>query len=411
MNFEFILHYVFLAVFILGLTIFLLKRKKNTSVEKVLGYFFYIILYRTKRGLQFIDNLAKKHYKFFNVMAKIGVVISFGGMIFVSFFLIYNFIMLFIQPPAQPAFALVLPFPGKGIVFVPPIFWVISIMVLAIFHEGMHGIIARKNKIKLHSAGFAVASFIVPLLPAAFVEPDDKDLERKKKSKQIEMFSAGPFANIVLFVVFLGLFLLFDSILLGNSNAYYDPLQNQILSVEGVKFVDYYMKNESPVFANDVPLNLSFVEINGKPIFEDGKDNLIEFLDDAKPGDLMSLTAVNGSEYIFPLAAQPGTNGERPLLGAQLTYSFAPFSYTGKFASIKLFSVKFLLGLFAWLYILNLGVGLFNLLPMGPLDGGRMIKAMYETMFKKGNAVRLWKITSYVFLFMLLVVFIYPFFL
>ena len=35
-----------------------------------------------------------------------------------------------------------------------------------------------------------------------------------------------------------------------------------------------------------------------------------------------------------------------------------------------------------WLYVINLGVGLFNLLPIGPLDGGRMFFVAALGMFK-----------------------------
>jgi hypothetical protein len=413
MNWEILIHYSFLGILVVILAIFIHKNKKKTSVEKVFWYLFYMVMYRTKKGLKLMDNLAKQHKKFFNVMAKIGVVVGFLGMAFVSFILIQSFVKLFIAPPAQPSFALVMPFPAKGIVFVPPIFWIISIVILALFHEGSHGIIARKNKIKLDSTGFAVACFGVPLLPAAFVEPDEKSLNRKKKGKQIEMFAAGPFANVVLFLLFLGLFIGAHNVFLGDSNAYYNPLENQILEQEGVQFIDYYMKDNSPVFINDVPLNTTFTHINGKPILDEERDNFAAFLSNAKPGDIISLRAKNGTEYAFPLAVHPESTEEnpRPLLGAQITYSTKPFSYEGSFAFVKLFLLKMLLGLLAWLYILNLGVGLFNLLPMGPLDGGRMLKALFEKIFKrKKDAVFYWKLVSYIFLLILLIVILYPFF-
>ncbi len=413
MNWEILVHYSFLGIVVLILAIFILENKKKTSVEKIFWYFFYMVMYRTKKGLKLMDRLAKRHKKFFDVVAKIGVVVGFLGMTFVSVFLIHAFISLFVAPPTQPSFALVMPFPAKGIVFVPPIFWIISIAILALFHEGFHGIIARKNKIKLDSTGFAVACFGVPLLPAAFVEPDEKSLGRKKKSKQIEMFAAGPFANVVLFLLFLGLFLGAQSFFLGDSDAYYNPLENQIVKHDGIKFIDYYMKNSSPVFINDVPLNTTFTHINGKPILTDNKDNFVSFLASAKPGDVISLRAKNGSEYAFPLAVHPESDEEdpKPLLGAQIMYSTEPFTYQGRFSAVKLFGLKMLLGLLAWLYILNLGVGLFNLLPMGPLDGGRMVKALFEKVFKKKkDAIFYWKLVSYIFLFILLTVIVYPFF-
>ena len=35
-----------------------------------------------------------------------------------------------------------------------------------------------------------------------------------------------------------------------------------------------------------------------------------------------------------------------------------------------------LMELFQWIFTLNLGIGLFNLLPMKPLDGGKMLEVL-----------------------------------
>ena len=52
-------------------------------------------------------------------------------------------------------------------------------------------------------------------------------------------------------------------------------------------------------------------------------------------------------------------------------------------------SITWAAGLFVFLYILNFGIGLFNLVPIGPLDGGRMLQLPLHKYFgeKKGNRV------------------------
>ena len=42
-----------------------------------------------------------------------------------------------------------------------------------------------------------------------------------------------------------------------------------------------------------------------------------------------------------------------------------------------------------WLVLFNLGVGLFNLLPLGPLDGGRMFLTAATTIFKNEKKAKL----------------------
>ena len=82
--------------------------------------------------------------------------------------------MLFTKPAASSGVGLVLPFKAKGVFYVPFFYWIISIFVIAVVHEFSHGLIARANNIKVKSSGFAFLALLVPIIPAAFVEPDEK---------------------------------------------------------------------------------------------------------------------------------------------------------------------------------------------------------------------------------------------
>ena len=95
--------------------------------------------------------------------------------------------------------------------FLPPFYftyWIIAIAVIAICHEFSHGIFARRYGVKIKSTGFG---FLGPLL-AAFVEPDEKQMQKKPKFQQITILSAGTFANIILTIIFFLLLLGFFSI-------------------------------------------------------------------------------------------------------------------------------------------------------------------------------------------------------
>jgi len=50
--------------------------------------------------------------------------------------------------------------------------------------------------------------------------------------------------------------------------------------------------------------------------------------------------------------------------------------------------------LFFWLFVLNLGVGLFNLVPLGPIDGGRMLLAVLQKFTHEKRASAIWKSVS-----------------
>jgi len=69
--------------------------------------------------------------------------------------------------------------------------------------------------------------------------------------------------------------------------------------------------------------------------------------------------------------------------------------------------ILWLAGLLNWLIILNLGIGLFNLIPIGPIDGGRMMHLVLLKVFKNGEkANRVWHSISLVFLLIVLVIII-----
>ena len=142
-------------------------------------------------------------------------------MIFIFYYLIVATYKLIFVPNAIPALAPVLP----GIKVLPglPILgfwhWIITILIVAGIHEFSHGIYARYHKIKIKSSGFA---FLGPIL-AAFVEPDEKQLKKKSKKAQLEVFSAGPFSNIITgFLLLLFIPLIFTPI--GNAIAQPDGL-------------------------------------------------------------------------------------------------------------------------------------------------------------------------------------------
>ncbi len=77
------------------------------------------------------------------------------------------------------------------------------VVVLAV-HEGMHGILARKNGLPLKSAGLAFFGF-VPI--GAFVDIDEKKLFKGKKEVQNSVLVGGVAANFAACLIFLMLLL------------------------------------------------------------------------------------------------------------------------------------------------------------------------------------------------------------
>src|SRR3989344_5654882 len=173
---------------------------------EVQGKIFF--LYRTKFGLKLMDRISKFSPKLMKVVGIVGIIIGFIGMILMFFLLVQMTLKLIMQPTSAPGLVPVLP--GIKVSPLLPVLsfmhWIIIIFIIALVHEFSHGIFARLNNIKIKSSGFA---FLGPI-PAAFVEPDEKQMAKKSRKAQLSILAAGPFSNVVLaFVVLLLMLLIF----------------------------------------------------------------------------------------------------------------------------------------------------------------------------------------------------------
>lgn len=213
---------------------------------KISGYFFwkipllYSILYRTQVGVESLDSFAKKHPKAIERLGKISLYICYLGFIALLFGLIYT-VSLFFAPvaPAKEAVGVILPqavesasvyfqvlepvAQSKWVLLVPTLSWVISLMIIVLVHEGGHALIASSKGLKPKSTGVGFLGLIIPFLPIAFVEPDEKAFKELNVKDRAVIASAGPAMNI-----FMSIGILVLSILIGVLFNMH-PLNNDIL--------------------------------------------------------------------------------------------------------------------------------------------------------------------------------------
>ena len=173
--------YVMLILFALVMSVILYFKRKNLEVQKILFPFLYLIMYKTKWGLTKMDSIAKRLEKHKNKLSYTSIIVGFTGMaIMTALFLMSVYKYFFVERAAVVAPLL----PGSTIPGMPTlsfVHWIIAIFVLATVHEFSHGIFARMHKIKVKSSGFAFMGIILPIIPAAFVEPDEEQMQKKSK--------------------------------------------------------------------------------------------------------------------------------------------------------------------------------------------------------------------------------------
>jgi len=135
---------------------------KNTQVQTALSK----MLTRTKRGIR--------------VFADVSVVAGFLMMGFAFWFLLNNLSNFFVEPTEFAELTVLIP--GVTLTSVSAItYFLLSIPIVLVIHEGAHGIVATLEKIKIKTGGFAV--FIA--LFAGFVEPDEKEFDMQKKYQSL----------------------------------------------------------------------------------------------------------------------------------------------------------------------------------------------------------------------------------
>ncbi|MBI1969067.1 site-2 protease family protein [Candidatus Woesearchaeota archaeon] len=382
---------------VLILCVFLAIHRKEVKLQKIAFPLLYLILYRSQLGVAAMGKMARRFSKPLKYLGYAGVIIGFIGMVVISISLVQSIITLLTTPTAQAGVALVLPIKAKGIFYTPPLYWLLSIFFIAVIHEFSHGVIARRYHLKVESSGFAFFSILIPLIPVAFVEPNEKSMAKKSARIQLSVFAAGPFSNILAAGVILLL-----SIFLIN------PVLGKVVQEDGVQITGFVNESSMAFPAEKAGIGKGEVirQIDNIPIAS--VENFTALLETKKPGEQISIFT-NRTSYHVVLAANP-EHADKAYLGVYVTQHtkmkekfIAQYGrWTGEF-------IVWVGGLFFWLFLLNLGIGLFNLVPLGPIDGGRMLKTALEHFFPQQKAIKYWKFISMVFLGLIVVNILFAF--
>ncbi len=373
---------LFAVIFYIGILIFFFARRSRFQVQ---GKIFAI--YRTQLGIKLMDKLAGISKSFWHFLGLISILTGFGGMLFIFYWLIKGTIELIFVPEAMPAVAPVLP----GIKVLPglPVLsfwhWIISIFIVAVVHEFCHGIFSRVYDTKIKSSGFA---FLGPIL-AAFVEPDEKQLAKRSVRAQLAVFSAGPFSNIVMGIVFIGIL-----------NFVSAPIYEKVYQGDGIivnKVADNY-----PAAKAGISSPFIITAVNDEETSELKK--FVDVVNKLKPGDNVTLET-NKGEFSLTTVENP-KNQSKAFLGiADMDVKTKVREHIlKKYGAFLPKAFEWLHLLVFWMVVVNLGVGLFNLLPLGPVDGGRMFLTFSLAIFKNSTkAKKFWAAATY---FCLLLIFI-----
>ncbi|MEM4500087.1 MAG: site-2 protease family protein [Candidatus Woesearchaeota archaeon] len=354
--FDYLLLFVVLFVFFL----FVVKERKRLHFESLVKIFnfpiIYIALYRTKFGIELMKKIANKFRAFWKVLGFISIILGYVGLFFILIMLVFMSINAITTK--VPSVQLVLPVKAKGVFYVPPIVWLLSIFIIVIIHEGAHGIFSLKNGLNVKNSGLAFIGIIIPLIPAAFVEPDEKKLKNESFRKQAEVFSSGPVANIVFgFLIFLILVFL-------PIQGFYERYFDTRIRIEEIE--------NTSIIKNLVP-EKSFILYVGKEELPYVYSNLSAFKNDlsnVKPGDEIMIYYSEDLKDVKSIRINAGQFNESFRLGVLVSTEILPKERYAN--SLWILFLVWIVEFLVFLANLNIGIGFANLLPVSIADGGRL---------------------------------------
>tara|TARA_Y100000294_G_scaffold176847_1_gene200461 strand:- start:1050 stop:2126 length:1077 start_codon:yes stop_codon:yes gene_type:complete len=345
-----------------------------------------------------MNKIANKYRAFVRFMGFCFIGIGFYYMVFAMIIIIRVMVSFFISP-AEVDTGMVLLLPGMslpGFGFLSFWHWIIAIFLLAIIHEGAHGIMARAYNVKIKASGFAFFSLFVPLLPAAFVEIDENQLKKMPDYVNYSISAAGPLMNILVAVVLLLALPWVNPLNLNGNNL--APYEDYFSDANG--FSVNVMDN-LPAYNASLRNGAIINSVNSEKV-----DNYLDFakrIQGLKPDDEIVLGVDNGTQQISHtiVAMEHPEIPDKGYIGIVGLRDERVIKSEHKVSGNIFYWFK---GFFIWFYLFNFAVGIANLLPLGILDGGRMLKTLFNSVFKnKKRAQELWIWISFLFLALLLV--------
>jgi len=335
---------------------------KNKQVQSVLTK----ILGRTRRGIR--------------VFADASVIAGFIMMGFAFWFLLDNVSKFFVAPSDFSELTVLIP--GVTLTSSSSItYFLLSIPIVLVVHEGAHGIVAALEKIKIKTGGFAI--FIAMF--AGFVEPDEEEFNKAKKISKLRVIGAGATANVI-FALVLGAILLTNPIF---ALIMPEPLLSSFYELpQGVlilSIIEDSGAEKSGLLANDI-----ITSINGNPILSP-----IDF-PNLSPGDTAQVSVLrDGQRMDFSVEIIPSPEDpERGLIGIMRDNSLA-YKPVMNFIEWSDPNISMFL---LWLWMISFFIGIINMLPLPILDGGKFLHTIIDkrTSEKSVNTV-MWGIYGFTF--------------
>ena len=411
---------------------------RNKLWEEHIVFYGPIMAIKTKR-VGFFDKFAA-YRTFFRLYGTAGVIAVIIVSVFITVMLFISVrYTLLVQPEPtgiyKPQNILLLPGINE---YVPSTLavWLAFIITIAI-HEFGHAILCRVENIKVKTMGALIA--IIPI--GFFVEPDEEELDKTKGMAKVRMFGAGitnnlvvGFSCFVLLILCMGLVIPVSQPIIHGVYKDYPAANAGIPPGSVIKGISSYAPNQTMQITTTPPpwdfknTPITDDELKIRNLTVSTRQDISALLNTTKPGDTITLfieTEGTIKHYNLTLAQWPdeisgmtsgfmgveyydGTAVITMIQGMVNPIGFfqfliIPFSNDSGAQYFRIlafetpdtayYQVPFggywtVVHLLFWCGWINLNVGIFNAIPMIPLDGGYIFKEGVERLLDRRGLLK-----------------------
>ncbi|MDQ3835926.1 MAG: site-2 protease family protein [Thermoproteota archaeon] len=387
-----------------------MEQQKNSRM-RVEVKALVLILIHTPFGLEFFDKVAK--WRIAKLYAKFNTYMMPAITALAIFLILGSLMVMFADAQARegvrgvgPAANLLIPGFNP---YLPITYGLAALVITIIIHEAGHGIVARVHNIKVDSTGI-VLFLGIPI--GAFVNIEREELNRATLKQKSAVLTAGPLNNMILAAACLiAMYFVVSTLtpLPPNPNA--PQFGVMVISVNGGSLAEsigiedgsviQYVAGQQIVSLDDLSQNLrrnlgNTVEITWLNDAGETVSRQVALPSSVEPGRgtlgvSVTVLSQDPQEVLNTYKNQFGQNPLALLLPPTFQQGFVPFSdlMAPKYTS-TVFGNDFVpvANMLFWLWFINFNVGIFNALPLGPLDGGQLYGALIENKAKSKAIAR-----------------------
>ncbi|HET7147905.1 MAG TPA: site-2 protease family protein [Candidatus Nitrosopolaris sp.] len=365
---------------------------------------FPLILVHTPFGLNFFEKVANT--KAARVYAKFNIYLMPIITALAIFLIVGSLIALFSNATVRAGVREVGPqsnllIPGLN-PYLPWTYGWISLVVTIVIHEAGHGIVARVHNIKIESTGIVL---ILGFPIGAFVNIAQEELSRTPLKQKSAILTAGPLNNMVVAVISLVALFFITSTLSPNSTNIIHQSGVLVVGVGDHTLAGSIGLSPGSVIETVAGQKVQSTDDLGKILRSNlGKTVNITWKDKAGHQTIRTPHIPQFVETghgilgitITEVAPDPtlvlnryknafSSNPIALLLPPTMAQGSVPYSdlMAHEYHSALLRSAfPPVANMLFWLWFINFNVGIFNALPIGPLDGGQFYKSLIENRIR-----------------------------